>query len=712
MKRLAGTIALVLGLGCAVQLHADIVFPARLEVVEVEPGLFQVTFQLPVVNGRFPSAEALFPDGCAPLGDQAQSFTNSSYTRSWMMRCDSEVLYGQVIQIRGLLGTNVDVVFQLDLLNSRRYSTLLRPGRSTYLIPRPPTWTQMAGIALPKGMKSLLGQYELWLLLILFVFSFPGRALAARAMALFMVGFILSAWLAGQQWLQMWSGWAVVAAMISGAFLALGLTRYPLRRSGGLFLFLPAAFLIGFYYGSAYDAALAWDGLSVAELRAGFFLQVFGVGLGLAILFALLRSLRQGLLQSGLLSPSGTWRRQVGYAGGILSVAFLFYWMSSPVWLPSLWPDWTFSFFLALPAVAWATSGIVNLRAGLFGTVLVCLAAGLCLGGAEVELPLSGLWFALSVFALGGLCLVRPRGSAGWILFFSGLALLTAGSENGRFIREELSFPVAHMVAAGALALGLIFLLRQSMRVVLGKWPFSYRLAGGLLIGLALLDRLLDYRDGWREDFLGNLAQGELLLPGLVLPCLLLALFLWPRQHRVAEQLGVRPSTGYGHWIFLALAFFLLPLGNFRVPNPLFQGGQQDSRITRQKLEESLRQTYLAFNIKDDEALYDALSKSVSENLIADIYLDSRRRLSEGVREGAEVSVRSVEVLELGEGSALHAYSCTWSVIARVRHLQHVHHRRNIYTGIIEVDPEAELWKIDKVALQSEERSIVPAPSG
>ena len=102
----------------------------------------------------------------------------------------------------------------------------------------------------------------------------------------------------------------------------------------------------------------------------------------------------------------------------------------------------------------------------------------------------------------------------------------------------------------------------------------------------------------------------------------------------------------------------------------------------------------------------------MSENLIADIYLDSRRRLSEGVREGAEVSVRSVEVLEWGEGSSLHAYSCTWSVIARVRHLQHVHHRRNVYTGIIEVDPEAELWKIDKVALQSEERSIVPAPSG
>jgi hypothetical protein len=53
------------------------------------------------------------------------------------------------------------------------------------------------------------------------------------------------------------------------------------------------------------------------------------------------------------------------------------------------------------------------------------------------------------------------------------------------------------------------------------------------------------------------------------------------------------------------------------------------------------------------------------------------------------------------------AYDVEWVVTARVRHLQHVHHRRNIYTGVLKIRAEGGKWKLEQVDLKSEDRSIV-----
>lgn len=127
-----------------------------------------------------------------------------------------------------------------------------------------------------------------------------------------------------------------------------------------------------------------------------------------------------------------------------------------------------------------------------------------------------------------------------------------------------------------------------------------------------------------------------------------------------------------------------------------------------------LSDTYHAFNIDDEDALYDSLSESVTGDLIDDLYLDSRRRLTAGTLQGAQVTVRDVSVLEIGdpvgEGAGLDglAYDCRWVVVARVQHLQHVHHRRNVYNGVLTLRIDGERWKIAGVDLRSEEREVVP----
>lgn len=101
-----------------------------------------------------------------------------------------------------------------------------------------------------------------------------------------------------------------------------------------------------------------------------------------------------------------------------------------------------------------------------------------------------------------------------------------------------------------------------------------------------------------------------------------------------------------------------------------------------------------------------------------DLYLDSRRRLTSGVRQGSEVTVKDDSVLNVGaplaqgnNASDQFAYEVEWVVRARVRHLQHVHHRKNMYTGVLTIQVNDGKWIVQQVDLKSEERAIVPGGS-
>jgi hypothetical protein len=104
----------------------------------------------------------------------------------------------------------------------------------------------------------------------------------------------------------------------------------------------------------------------------------------------------------------------------------------------------------------------------------------------------------------------------------------------------------------------------------------------------------------------------------------------------------------------------------------------------------------------------------VTGDLVGDLYLDNRRRLTAGTRQGTEIRIRSVSILEIGEpfeGTTAeegYSYNCRWAVVARVRHLQHVHHRQQIYGGVLTLRAEEGRWKVAAVELQSEDRVVLP----
>jgi hypothetical protein len=88
--------------------------------------------------------------------------------------------------------------------------------------------------------------------------------------------------------------------------------------------------------------------------------------------------------------------------------------------------------------------------------------------------------------------------------------------------------------------------------------------------------------------------------------------------------------------------------------------------------------------------------------------------LTTGTRQGTEVTIRGVSVLGIGEPTEVaaaeggYSYDCQWAVVARVQHLQHVHHRRQIYGGVLTLRAEEGRWKVAGVELHSEDRVVLP----
>jgi hypothetical protein len=182
----------------------------------------------------------------------------------------------------------------------------------------------------------------------------------------------------------------------------------------------------------------------------------------------------------------------------------------------------------------------------------------------------------------------------------------------------------------------------------------------------------------------------------------------------VAEELGVGRSFHRWHLLAVAAALLLVPYGTVAVPNPFFEPHAPRGDEARRVASRVLSETYHAFNLKDEDRLYDTLAESVMGDLVDEVYLDSRRRLTAGTREGTQVTVREVGVLEIGEpfggvtADEGFSYDCRWKVVARVQHLQHVHHRHNIYDGVLTLRSEDGRWKIAGVELHSEDRVVAP----
>jgi hypothetical protein len=120
-----------------------------------------------------------------------------------------------------------------------------------------------------------------------------------------------------------------------------------------------------------------------------------------------------------------------------------------------------------------------------------------------------------------------------------------------------------------------------------------------------------------------------------------------------------------------------------------------------------LHNVYRAFDYRGEEAIYDALARSVSGGLLTDIYLETRKGLELANQGGARVKVKSTEVLQANlkerVGNRL-VIGSEWNVAGSVGHWGHIHQRTNRYLANIEISEIDGVWKLTGLEVLDEQR--------
>jgi hypothetical protein len=110
-----------------------------------------------------------------------------------------------------------------------------------------------------------------------------------------------------------------------------------------------------------------------------------------------------------------------------------------------------------------------------------------------------------------------------------------------------------------------------------------------------------------------------------------------------------------------------------------------------------LKNTYRAFDFREENDIYDKLAISYDGKLLTDVYLETKKSMVLENQGGIQVKVKDVELVEVDEtGSAAGglAYECQWRVSGNVGHWGHIHRRTNQYRAILSIRPVDGVWKM------------------
>jgi hypothetical protein len=117
---------------------------------------------------------------------------------------------------------------------------------------------------------------------------------------------------------------------------------------------------------------------------------------------------------------------------------------------------------------------------------------------------------------------------------------------------------------------------------------------------------------------------------------------------------------------------------------------------------------YLAFDYRDEGVIYDVLARSVSGELLTNIFLEVQGALELENQGGARVKVKEVEITSSNKDNlddrAGFSTECSWTVTGTVGHWGHIHQRKNAYDAVLSIEPIEGIWKITNLQLLNEKR--------
>jgi hypothetical protein len=208
---------------------------------------------------------------------------------------------------------------------------------------------------------------------------------------------------------------------------------------------------------------------------------------------------------------------------------------------------------------------------------------------------------------------------------------------------------------------------------------------------------------------------GQLEIPvasagGGVLLVLLLVVIAGRRNHGASIRV---PAIAAG--LLVAASAAAWPFARVSVDRPAALAGTLENEQSVALVETLLRNVYRAFDFREENDVYDKLALTVSGDLLADIYLQSRQSLAVQQAGGAQAKMQELEVREAtatrrDESDLGYDLRAQWTAMGTVGHWGHTHIRQNLYDAILTIESIDGVWKITGMEVLEESR-IDPSAS-
>ncbi len=269
--------------------------PAYLEVKETAPGQYAVLWRTPVLAGmRLPVALSL-PDGVKNLTEPNVQELADSVVERRSIDAGVNGMAGKRIEFPGLQITIADVLVRVEMLDGRRWTTIVHPSQPWVDIAASQSWLGVAGTYIMQGIRHILFGADHMLFVLGLLLIVKDRWMLLKTVTAFTVAHSITLAIATL-------GYAEVPIVPLNAAIALsilflgpeivrswrGQTSFTIRHPWVV------AFAFGLLHGFGFASALTSAGLPHHELPLALVSFNVGVELGqlgfIALILALERS--------------------------------------------------------------------------------------------------------------------------------------------------------------------------------------------------------------------------------------------------------------------------------------------------------------------------------------------------------------------------------------------------------------------------------------
>jgi hypothetical protein len=283
-------LAVLLGLTLAPVAGAHEVRPASLELIEIEPERYQVTWKQPLSGGLRLRIEPVFPAECSAESRGASLPAAGALVERFVLDCSQAEppgLEGRTLRVAGLERTLTDVLVRVRGLDGRGETHLLRPVAPEWRVGGPGGAAVLAYLRL--GVEHLVFGID-HVLFVLGLLLLVRRPLAlVQVISAFTVAHSVTLALSATGRVRVPQGPVEAAIALSILFLAVELARARRGKELGLAGRSPwiVAFGFGLLHGFGFAGALAEIGLPRGAAAIALLLFNLGVELGQLALVAI-----------------------------------------------------------------------------------------------------------------------------------------------------------------------------------------------------------------------------------------------------------------------------------------------------------------------------------------------------------------------------------------------------------------------------------------